>query len=147
MDIVPVDLSDKFSLTSPTQLVLFPEDILILFLNFMLVFFQIPLLIDNTSPHKIDKGNLLAITALLRPHYWYIIRIQSHKIKPHLIVLELKFKNHVVDLPVHQSTYFFEFSIFFLESYRQKTTHFWPILPEKFIFQFLPNSSAGKYGI
>jgi len=35
-------------------------------------------------------------------------------------VLELKFKNHVVDLPVPQSTCFFEFSIFLLQSYRQK---------------------------
>jgi len=51
MDIVPVNLSDKFSLTSPTQLVLFPGDILILFLNFMLVFFQIPLLIDKIQVH------------------------------------------------------------------------------------------------
>jgi len=47
VDIVPVDLSDKFSITSPTQLVLFPEDILILLLNFMLAFFQIPLLIGK----------------------------------------------------------------------------------------------------
>jgi len=51
VDIVPVDLSDKFSLTSPTYLVLFPEDILILFLDFMLVFFQIPLLIDKVQVH------------------------------------------------------------------------------------------------
>jgi len=35
--------------------------------------------------------------------------------KPYLIVPELKFKNHVVDLPVPQSTCFFEFSIFFCE--------------------------------
>jgi len=33
--------------------------------------------------------------------------------KPHLIVLELKFKNHVLDIPVPQSTYFSEFLIFF----------------------------------
>jgi len=39
VDIVPVGLSDKFSLASPTHLVLFLEDILILFLDFMLVFF------------------------------------------------------------------------------------------------------------
>jgi len=38
VDIVPVDLSGKFSLASPTHLVLFLEDILILFLDFMLVF-------------------------------------------------------------------------------------------------------------
>jgi len=62
-------------------------------------------------------------------------------------VLELKFKNHVLDLPVPQSTYFSEFSIFFLQNYRQKSTHFWPFLPEKFIFQSLPNISAGKHGI
>jgi len=51
VDIVPVDLSDTFSLTSPTHLVLFPEDILILFLDFILVFFQIPLLIDKRQVH------------------------------------------------------------------------------------------------
>jgi len=51
VDIVPVDLSDKFSVTSPTHLVLFHEDILILFLDFMLVFFQIPLLIDKMQVH------------------------------------------------------------------------------------------------
>jgi len=117
VDIVPVDLSDKFSLTSPTHLVLFHEDILILVLDFMLVF---PNFIaynwQNASPHKINKGNFLADTALLRPHYWYIIRIQPRQIKPYLIVLELKFKNYVVDLPVPQSTWFFEFSIFFCKA-------------------------------
>jgi len=51
VDIVPVDLSDKFSLTSPTHLVLFPEDILILFLDFMLVFSQILLLIAKIQVH------------------------------------------------------------------------------------------------
>jgi len=51
VNIVPVDFSDEFSLTSPTHLVLFPEDILILFLDFMLVFFQISLLIDKMQVH------------------------------------------------------------------------------------------------
>jgi len=62
-------------------------------------------------------------------------------------VLELKFKNYVLDFPVPQSTCFFEFSIFFLQSYRRKSTHFWPILLQQFIFQSLPNISAGKHGI
>jgi len=62
-------------------------------------------------------------------------------------VLELKFKNYVLDLPVPQSTCFFEFSIFFLQGYRQKSTHVWPILLEEFFFQSLPNISAGKHGI
>jgi len=51
-------------------------------------------------------------------------------------VLESKFKNHVVGLPVPHRAMFFEFSILiFFPSYRQKATHFWQILPEKFIFQ------------
>jgi len=47
VDMVPVDLSDKFSLASLTHLVLFLEDNLILFLDFMLFFFQISLFIDK----------------------------------------------------------------------------------------------------
>jgi len=34
-----------------------------------------------------------------------------------------------------------------LQGYKQKSTYFWPILPEKFIFQSLPNISAGKHSI
>jgi len=51
---VLVDLSDKFSLTFPTHLVLFPEDILILFMDFMLVFSKFHCLLTKCKPTQ-DK--------------------------------------------------------------------------------------------